>query len=410
MVNAGLTQHNFRGMGQELRLTGSISYYSKSIDLGFTEPYLFDTNIALGADVFRRDYNSYNTLGDTSSSTYDETTTGFQVRAGVPLSEYWSAQVRYQLSRDDVSLDPGTYYTNGVCDPTLAGEYLCAAVGDRTTSSIGYSLVYDTRNNRLRPTSGEIVTVSQDYAGLGGSVRYLRSTLNASKYWNLGSGFTLMAHAEGGYIWGIGQDVLLTDRFFLGEPEMAGFDIRGVGPRVTNYPYNTGVIPATLTTTGDSVVQNPIGGDTYYHGRLELQVPVGSGLREMGLRPSIFMDVGAVFGVPTPVVSDYCAASNKANVACNPPTRQYTDGNGHPLYLNPDGTTTTTNNGVPYNYQPQVYQEVFYGDTPRPRVAIGVGINWNSPFGPLRIDVAKALITAPGDDTKLITFNVGTQF
>ena len=56
------------------------------------------------------------------------------------------------------------------------------------------------------------------------------------------------------------------------------------------------------------------------------------------------------------------------------------------------------------------FKEVFFGDTPRPRVAVGVGVNWNSPFGPLRIDVAKALISAPGDDTKLITFNVGTQF
>ena len=205
IVNAGLTQHNFRGMGQELRLTGSISEFSKSVDLGFTEPYLFDTNIALGGDIFRRDFNSFNTIGDTSSTTYDEVTTGFQIRAGIPLSEYWSAQVRYQLSEDKVSLDPATFFTNGVCDPSLAGQFLCDALGDRTTSSIGYSLVYDTRNNRLRPTSGEIVTLSQDYAGLGGSVRYLRSTLNASKYWGLGSGFTLMAHVEGGYIWGIGQ-------------------------------------------------------------------------------------------------------------------------------------------------------------------------------------------------------------
>ena len=257
IVNAGLTQHNFRGMGQELRLSGSLSEFSKSVDLGFTEPYLFDKNIALGGDIFRRDFNSFNTIGDTSSTTYDEVTTGFQIRAGVPLSEYWSAQLRYQLSQDQVSLDPATFFTNGVCDPALAGQYLCDALGNRTTSSIGYSLVYDTRNNRLRPTSGEIVTLSQDYAGLGGSVRYLRSTLNASKYWGLGSGFTLTAHAEGGYIWGIGQSVRLTDRFFLGEPEMSGFDIRGVGPRVTRFPYDTSTTPATLTTSGDSVGPGP---------------------------------------------------------------------------------------------------------------------------------------------------------
>jgi outer membrane protein insertion porin family len=46
----------------------------------------------------------------------------------------------------------------------------------------------------------------------------------------------------------------------------------------------------------------------------------------------------------------------------------------------------------------------------KPRVSVGIGVNWNSPFGPLRIDVAKALVTQPGDDPKLITFNVGASY
>jgi hypothetical protein len=41
---------------------------------------------------------------------------------------------------------------------------------------------------------------------------------------------------------------------------------------------------------------------------------------------------------------------------------------------------------------------------------VGAGVNWNSPFGPFRIDIAKALTKAEGDDTKLLTFNVGTAF
>jgi outer membrane protein insertion porin family len=62
---------------------------------------------------------------------------------------------------------------------------------------------------------------------------------------------------------------------------------------------------------------------------------------------------------------------------------------------------------------PQVstpFSEEFHGDTPKPRLSIGFGVNWNSPFGPFRIDIARALIKAPGDDTKLVTFNVGTSF
>jgi outer membrane protein insertion porin family len=56
------------------------------------------------------------------------------------------------------------------------------------------------------------------------------------------------------------------------------------------------------------------------------------------------------------------------------------------------------------------FREFFFGNSPRPRISVGFGVNWNSPFGPFRIDVAKALIKAQGDDTKLLTFNVGTAF
>src|SRR3546814_3132460 len=54
IVNLSITERNFRGKGQELRASVDYSTYSKSVNLGFTEPYLFDRNIALGGDVFRR--------------------------------------------------------------------------------------------------------------------------------------------------------------------------------------------------------------------------------------------------------------------------------------------------------------------------------------------------------------------
>ena len=68
------------------------------------------------------------------------------------------------------------------------------------------------------------------------------------------------------------------------------------------------------------------------------------------------------------------------------------------------GSETTTRFAIP------PFTETYLGDTPSPRVSVGFGVNWNSPFGPFRIDIAKALISEPGDDTKLFTFNVGTAF
>ena len=410
VIQAGITQRNFRGKGQELRANVNYSSTSKSVELGFTEPYLFDKNIALGVDIFRRDYRSYNTIGDTKDTTYQQVSTGFQIRAGVPLTEYWSATARYGLTYDQVSLDKDTYYTNGACDAALAGQYLCDAVGNRWTSSIGFSLVYDTRNGSLRPTSGMRLAINQDLAGIGGDTRYIRSTITATKYWNLGSAFILNAQAEGGYIKGLGQEVRLTDRFFLGEPQLRGFDIRGVGPRVTRTTYDTSSIPATLLTGKDNRTQDALGGTTYYRGRLELELPLGAGAREMGLRPSIYIDAGAVFGGKTPVLTDTCASANKAGTGCVAATRQYSDGNGHLLYLDADGNSTTVNTGTPYTYSLSAYRESYSGNSASPRLSIGFGVNWSSPFGPLRIDIAKALLKQPGDDTKLISFNVGGQF
>ena len=410
IASASITQRNFRGMGQELRANASLSSYSKSVSLGFTEPYLFDTNVALGGDIFRRDYSSSSTTGDTDSNTYEQVSTGFQIRAAVPLTEYWSATARYGLSYDQVTLDEDTYYTNGSCDPAVAGQYLCDAVGNRWTSSIGYSLVFDSTNSRTRPSKGSRLSVSQDFAGLGGDTKYIRSTANYSKYFDLGSSFILTAHAEGGYIKGLGQDVRLTDRFYLGDPQMRGFDIRGVGPRVTRTYYDTSAIPATLSTNSSSNSQTALGGTTYYQARLELELPLGSGARELGLRPSIYMDVGAVFGGKTPTLTDSCATANATSVACVAAIRQYTDSAGDLLYLDSAGASTTTNTGTPYTYSLGAYRETYSGNTASPRLSVGVGVNWASPFGPLRIDLAKALLKADGNDSKLITFNIGGQF
>ena len=66
--------------------------------------------------------------------------------------------------------------------------------------------------------------------------------------------------------------------------------------------------------------------------------------------------------------------------------------------------TTLTRSGI------SPFREVYLGDTPSPRLSVGFGVNWNSPFGPFRIDIAHALLHEPGDDTKLFTFNVGTAF
>ncbi|WP_241656427.1 outer membrane protein assembly factor BamA [Sphingomonas oligophenolica] len=441
IVQANITQANFRGKGQELRAGVNYSSYSKSVNLGFTEPYLFDKNIALAFDAFRQDLNQFNFNGNQRQTTYSQVRTGFQVRAGVPLTEYWSLSGRYGLSYDKVGLDENSFFTGGVCDPLKAGRYLCDSIGNRLTSSVGYSVIYDSLNSRLRPTAGSRYSLSQDFAGLGGDVKYIRTSVNGAKYWGIGKGFVFSVVGEGGYIAsleksrGPGIDkVRITDRFYLGSPQFRGFDIRGVGPRVLRQSYTTDTSGSQiLVTDRNQIVDDALGGRAYYLARAELEIPLGSGARELGLRPSIYAQIGGLFGIarplPTATFPTITDASGKVTVL--PITTPIKDAAGNQLYIvSPTDTTnvgaittcmvgfsatagsacTGTSTNTIYSTSIAPFKETFLGDSASPRLTVGIGVNWNSPFGPLRIDVAKAILTQPGDDPKLVTFNVGTQF
>lgn len=426
ILQGSIRQRNFRGRGQTFGTSLNYSRYSRSATVSFTEPNLWDKNISAGIDVYRRDYRNWNYTNNDRNTTFKQSTTGFQLRAGVPLTEYMSVIGRYTLNYDDVTLDESLYFGDfdgdGVrtCEPLLAGRYLCEAIGQRLSSIVGFSLAYRNVDNFVRPTRGMTWSTSVDVAGLGGSVRYVRARANAAKYWNLGSSFIFSLSAEGGYIKGLGQDVRLTDRFFLGEPQIRGFDIRGIGPRVIRHPIIADEAgDPVIVNERNRVTDDALGGNIYYQARAEIEIPLGSGAREMGLRPSIFVDAGAVWGVNKPtLLADEIDDTYPNGILI--PTR---DAEGRALYLDTndpgvsgDDIVTTSPIGEdnianqPLGQTIPPFIEEFVGDTPKPRVAVGFGVNWNSPFGPFRIDIAKALIKAKGDDTKLITFNVGTQF
>ena len=426
IFQGSVRQRNFRGVGQELRTNISYSSYSKSAEIGFTEPYLFDRSIAVSGDIFRRDLNSFNFFNNQRNTTYEQATTGFQLRVGVPVNEYIYFQARYGLSQDNISLDENTFFTDpdgtgplpASCDPIVAGRFLCDATGKRLTSSLGYTLLYDDRDNRIRPTRGQSIGISQDFAGLGGSVKYVKTRINADKFWKPFGNFVFGLSLEGGYIHPLESrglesvgvdDVRLTDRFYLGEPQMRGFDIRGVGPRVQRVFFQGGVVNGvavnTALTDRNQIQDDAIGGRAYYMGRAELQIPLGSGARELGLRPSLFLDVGSVFDVTRPILQ---TVQQREILS---------DGTqGGPLYYFVDTTgtlqtsTTATNADGSARISALRFEERFFGDTWKPRLSVGFGVNWNSPFGPFRLDIARALLKQPGDDTKLFTFNVGTQF
>jgi len=407
-------QRNFQGRGQDLRLGLRLSGTRQEIDLGFTEPYFLGRRVAAGADIFARRIDSSN-----FGAAFDQDSVGFSLRAGAAISEYWQVSTRYTLRRDNVEIpnalltstfgsflgniigqltgDPETdavlldrFDRNGdgtvtevdfdvnddgiFQDTELAiglGRSFQESIGRRFQSIIGVTLRTDSRNSVIRPTRGHSFSFSQDFAGLGGDVKYLRSRVNTDNYWTPWAGWTFRLSAEGGFIEGLGQSVLLADKFYIGGPRIRGFDIAGIGPR-----------DFSGTTTGNT---SSLGGTAFYIGRAELFFPLGDAALESGINASIFLDAGSLFRgqiSDTPncdfsltEFEDFQAAS------AEDPTLSF------PFSTN-----------------------CIAGDSPSPRVAVGIGFSWQSPFGPFRIDLSRALRKQLGDRTQTLQFNVGTTF
>ena len=312
-----ISERNLMGRGQSLRLGLVISARRQEIDLSFTEPYFLKKDVSAGFDVFRR------TVDLQDESSFDQDTLGFRLRTGYPVTQNLRHNLNYELRSDDIS--------NVDAD---ASRFIKEQEGETITSSVGQSFIYDVRDSRIEPTEGYLVRVGQEVAGLGGDVRFLQHSFSFSYFYPLFDGWVLNGSTREGYIFGLADDVRITDRFFLGGASLRGFEPAGVGPR-------------------DLITDDSLGGNLFYSGTAEVTFPIDIS-RDVDLRGAIFTDVGSLS-----IVDD-------------------------------DGA------------------EIF--DDGSPRVSAGVGLAYRSPFGPIRIDLAQALVKEDVDKTEIFRFSFGTRF
>ena len=270
LADFSIRERNLLGRGQDLRFGATVSGRRQEYDISFTEPYFLDRDLSAGVDLFRitRDYQD--------ESSFDEKNTGFALRLGYPLTENLRQRLYYQLQSTRIDQVPVT-----------ASRYIQDQKGGRVTSLIGQELLYDRRNSRLVPTDGYYVRLTNDFAGLGGNARFLRNRLGAGYYLPLfDEDWVLSTTGEVGYIFGLGKDVFLSDRFFIGGDTLRGFSTAGIGPRDLS--------------TGDA-----LGGTRYIRGSVEMSFPLGVP-EEFGLKGHAFSDFGTLgkVDINDPVVVD----------------------------------------------------------------------------------------------------------
>jgi len=326
------TERNLFGRGQYLRASVALSYISKQAQLSFTEPYFLDRPLSAGFDL-------YKVYTDYQQAAYAADVSAVQLRAGFPTSEYGSVGLRYTYKIEDIRP-----YTNAPIEVILAS-------GSNTTSGLGFTFSYNTLDDYVKPTRGIAFTFSQDFAGLGGSLKYLRTETQFSYYHRvLWDQFVSSLSVSSGYITGYSGDLLpINERFFRGGDTFRGFALAGIGPRDISVAKDLGAL----------------GGDTYAVATGQLRIPdfLPS---DYGIGLSLFTDIGTLGHLDDKAA--LCRAYVQAGSSC--PIR----------------------------------------DNLALRGSAGLSVGWKSPFGPVQIDIGVPFLKTDYDRPQLLHFTAGTGF
>jgi outer membrane protein insertion porin family len=273
--------------------------------------------------------------------------TGANLRVGFPIADDTQLGLRYRLQREEIF--------DATSDASLAVKD-AASDGPVWVSSLGYTVAFDTRNLPQQPTSGMFASLSQDFAGLGGDVNYNRFVGDVRGYYPVTNKITLVGRAQGGAINGWGENELrLTDLFFKGSETIRGFDRAGYGPRDACESPTTGARVPNCS-------RDALGGQYFWSTTAELRFPFPLIPDSLGMQGAIFVDAGSLWNT------------------------------------SPRAVDAVTDEGS------------FVLDTADVRLSTGFSVIWQSPLGPLRADIAEALLKADFDETELFRFGASTNF
>ena len=393
IAEAAVTESNFLGRGQFVKLAVQEGQNARGVDFSFTEPYILDTRIAAGFDIFAKQNDN------TSYALYSTFVTGGTLRLGIPITDEFSIAPHYSIYNTKISIPNKAATPYNDCTSTggtpidgttpgfgsLANELtfdrncltngeasiaIKQALGSTLTNLVGFNLDYNTLDNPKVPTQGLFVEIRNDVgfdsnSTVGGySNVFVRNTGDLRYYHGIYDEIVGIFHLQGGNISSLdGGPLRITDQFQLGPSLVRGFAPSGLGPRDISDPANYKL--------------NPLGGTHYAGASVEFQFPIYGLPRDIGLKGAVFADAGTLFGY-----------SGKTN---------FTPGGGA---------------CIPSDVSPLFQQGtcVQARDSSAIRSAVGASVIWASPLGPIRFDYAYALTKDRFDVTQAFRFSGGTSF
>jgi outer membrane protein insertion porin family len=275
-VEGSVTERNFLGRGQFIKVSAGGGKNSRDYSLSFTEPYFLGRRIAAGFDIYKstREYDN----------NYDSDTTGATIRFGLPITDSITTQLAYNISQEKYEVDDGCL-TGGVYVPGSPCNISTAILDgiDQSPwikSSVSLGLVYNTIDDMKNPHEGIYANTTVEVAGLGGDAKFVKITGRGSVYQTLSESLDLVGLLSGGagHVEGYGSDGLrIFDQFQSTDRMIRGFAYGGIGP----------VDPLT----GDH-----LGGTTYFNASAEAQFPLPVVPESFGLRGAVFADAATLYG------------------------------------------------------------------------------------------------------------------
>ena len=257
-VGGNILERNLFGRGQYLALKASLGGETSRYSLSFTEPWLFDTPLSAGFDIYNwyREYNDFN-----------KDATGGKLRISHPFGTWSRWHLAYVFENAKVSdVDED------------ASLIIKDQEGRQIKSSLMASIERDSTDHPFLPTRGSTATVAVEYSipYLGSDSDFVSVVAGVGRYVPLWWKFVGFAHVKGGYIFELDADkpVPIYERFFLGGiNSIRAFNWGDVGPKDPE--------------TGES-----IGGIKFGQVNVELLFPLAE---KIGMRGVLFFDAGNAF-------------------------------------------------------------------------------------------------------------------
>lgn len=260
-IQASVAQNNFRGLGQNINLNLSYSNRQQIYNVGFTEPYLFDTKWTAGADYYQTVSYFIRSFGYRKH--------GADLRVGHPIFEYTRLFLTYRYEDNMVT--------------NVINQGIKKEIENGSASSLQASIIRDKRNNIFEPSNGYYGSSSLEYTGLGGTMRWIKADVEGRYYKPLIGELVMRTRLNATQLFKTTpREIPRVEKFSMGGARnMRGFNLEDIGPR--RFALNT--------ETNKQEVFN-FGGLFSLLATLEFEHPL---IKEAGLKWVVFYDAGNVF-------------------------------------------------------------------------------------------------------------------